>query len=86
MKYDQQQKKLKPEIKSVGDAWMEHVQKHHNADAVTPSYLKYSDKKIKPQEAKKTVSKLKQSALKEKAIQPQCLNKEMDKNINTPSR
>lgn len=43
MKYDKQQKKMTYEMKSVGDAWMDHVQKHHNADAVTPSYLAYQE-------------------------------------------
>ena len=43
MKYDKQQKKMTYEMKSVGDAWMDHVEKHHNADAATPSYLAYQE-------------------------------------------
>jgi hypothetical protein len=37
--------KIKPEIKSPGDAWMDHVEKHHNASAATPAYLDPSKQK-----------------------------------------
>lgn len=36
--------KWKPEIKSPGDAWMDHIEKHHGASAVTPAYLKPEEK------------------------------------------
>lgn len=36
--------KWKPEIKSPGDAWMDHVEKQHGASAATPGYLKPEEK------------------------------------------
>lgn len=36
--------KLTYEMKSPGDAWMDHVEKHHGASAVTPAYLKPEEK------------------------------------------
>ena len=44
MKYDKDQKKMTYEMKSPGDAWMDHVEKHHNASAVTPAYLAPKEK------------------------------------------
>ena len=32
--------KLTYEMKSPGDAWWDHVEKHHGASAFTPTYLK----------------------------------------------
>ena len=39
MNYNKQEKKMTYEMKSVGDAWMDHVEKHHNTSAITPAYL-----------------------------------------------
>lgn len=39
--------KLTYEMKSPGEAWMDHVNNQLNAKAVTPEYLKESDKDLK---------------------------------------
>jgi hypothetical protein len=57
MKYDKQQKKMTYEMKSVGDAWMDHVEKHHNASAATPSYLAYQDQQKSSENVDKSQSK-----------------------------
>ena len=46
MKYNKDEKKLTFEMKSPGDAWMDHVEKNHNASAANPVTVETSNKKL----------------------------------------
>ncbi|CAN5819396.1 hypothetical protein BH10BAC2_BH10BAC2_27060 [soil metagenome] len=68
--------KITYEMKSVGDAFQDHLEKHHNVSAVTPVWLDGSQKKPMP-------SKLKVKAKHQSLNDINCSAKQ--KNINTPT-
>lgn len=68
--------KWKPEIKSPGDAWMDHVEKHHGASAVTPAYLKPEEKGAGVQAIEKKMAELQKQMDGQEANKSQ--NKEVD--------
>lgn len=70
--------KWKPEIKSPGDAWMDHVEKHHGASAATPGYLKPEEKGAGVQAVEKKMAELEQKFGEHEEGMEKALQKHVD--------